>query len=98
MGSAKGKINQHIRLVQNTTCFTYLLTLLKITALPLKSKKTHKEKQQKEAAKLDYNVDATIKNNRFNFHEVVGEEIKTLLMLLVAVQTFTVETIKFIHN
>lgn len=98
MGSAKGKINQHIRLAQNTTCFTYLLTLLKITALPLQNKETHTEKHQKEPAKLDYSVDATIKNNRFNFHEIVGEEIKTLLMLLVAVQIFTVETIKFIHN
>lgn len=63
-----------------------------------KIKKNHTEKHQNKPAKLDYSVGATIKNKRFNFHEVVGEEIKTLLMLLVAVQTFTVEVVKFIHN
>lgn len=101
MGNAKGKINQHIRLVQNTTCFTYLLTLLKITALPVKNNnkiKKKREKHQQKPAKFNYSVDATIKSNRFNFHEVVGEKIKTLLMLSVAVQTFTVEAVKFIHN
>lgn len=75
MGNIKAKINQHIRPGQNTTCFTYLLTLLIIIALPLKENKV----------KLDCSVDVTIKINRFNFHEVVGEVIKTVLMLLVSV-------------
>lgn len=39
MGNVKAKINQRIRLVQITTCFTSLLTLLKITALPWKQTK-----------------------------------------------------------
>lgn len=61
--------------------------------------KSHTKNLQKKQAKLDYScLDATIKKNRFNFHEVVGEEIKTLLMLLVAVQTLTVEANSYIIN
>jgi len=45
LGNVKAKINHHIRLGQNTARSTYFLTLLKITALSLKSKKHLKPSQ-----------------------------------------------------
>lgn len=70
MGKVNAKIKQHIRPVENTACPTYLL----------KSQHSilNKKKSTCHQAKLDYNVDVTIKTYTVNSNEAGRKEITEL--------------------